>query len=705
MRRLLALTLLLPLLASAQTAAAPAPPVAPKHPFVVSSPFGDRVDEYHWLRDDDPKAKRPEVMQDIEAENAYAAAMLAPLQPLQDRLLAEMLGRVDQDDSTAPVYDHGWWRWRHFEPGAEYPLLMRRRGTPERPDPGAPDEVLLDEPRLAAGHAYFAVAATAVSPDGQWLAWSQDTTGRRIYTLHIRNLKTGQVLDERIEGVMDELVWANDNRTLFYLRQNPTTLQADAVMRHRRGVAADTLVYREADTTLSTAISASASRQYLVIALEGYATNEIRVLGLNAPGRAPRVLLARRPGLRPQADHLDGRWVVRTNEGAPDFRLVQARVPRQRDTWKDLVPARAGATVEAFALLHGRVAVQERVQGRTQVRLLGAGGATIASDAATTTTLGDNRDPAAADLRYDVTSLVQPQATWDRHLKTGRAVLRRERPVPGYDPSLYATARVWAPSRDGQRIPVTLAWRRDRAQRDGRAPLYIEGYGAYGLSFDAEFSSSRISLLDHGFVYAIAHVRGGAELGQSWYEAGRLLHKKNSFNDFVDVTRFLVAEGWGDAARVFASGGSAGGLLMGVVANEAGSLYKGIALNVPFVDVVTTMLDETIPLTANEWTQWGDPRRQPDHDYMLSYSPYDNIGARDYPAMLVTSGLWDSQVQYYEPAKFVARLRAKKTDHHPLLFVTNLEAGHGGASGRFEQLKEVAREYAFFIDLAQPPSR
>ncbi len=690
--------------ASMTTAAAqaPSPPLAQKIPFTVKSPNGDRVDPYHWLRDDDPKTKRPEVLRHLEAENAYTAAVLAPLQGLQDQLFVEMRSRIREDDNSVPVYDHGAWTWRRFETGAEYPKLMRQRGGPEQPDPTAPQEVMLDEVQLAAGKSYYAVAGTAISPDGQWLAWAEDSTGRRIYTLRFKNLKTGEVLAEQVSGVLSDLVWANDNRTLFYLRQDPVTLQADAVMRHRLGsaAAADALVYREKDKTLFTGIGASASRQYLIIEVGGFATTEVLAVPASAPTRAPRVVLARKPEVRANADHIDGRWVIRTNEGAPNFRLVEARVPQQRSGWKTLVPARDDATLEAFTLLKGRIAIQERLQGQPRVRLLGKASTGIEADAATSVTLGDNRDPAAAHLRYGVASLVQPGAVYDLHLASGKSVLRKEQPVPGYDKALYATERVWAPSRDGKRIPVTLAWRRDRARPDGSAPLYITGYGAYGYPMNVYFSASRVSLLDRGFVFALAHIRGGADLGEGWYEDGRLMHKKNTFNDFVDSTDFLVKQGWGAKDKVFANGGSAGGLLMGVIANEAGDRYRGISLDVPFVDVVTTMLDETIPLTANEWSQWGDPRQKPAYDYMLSYSPYDNIAAKPYPAMLVTTGLWDSQVQYYEPAKYVARLRATKTDRNPLLLKVNMEAGHGGASGRFEALKELALEYAFVIDLA-----
>jgi len=689
--------------ALAAGAQAPQPPVAAKIPFVVKSPQGNRVDEYHWLRDDNPKAKRPEVMRYLEDENAYTEAVMAPLQPLQDRLVAEIRAHIQEDDSTVPVYDHGWWTWRHYEAGAEYAKLMRRRGGPGQPDPAAAEELMLDEAALAAGHGYYKVANAALSPDGRWLAWAEDATGRRIYTLRFKDMKSGRVLADRIPGSLPDIVWANDNRSVYYLRQDPTTLQADAAMRHRLGEARNVLVYREKDKTLSMGLGASASREKIIIQLDGYDTTETLALAADGKALKPAVVLKRQPGIRYGADHLAGRWVLRTNDGAPNFRVVESATPAQRRSWRDIVPARDDSTVEAFTLFDGGVAVQERVRGQTQVRLIGREERTVAGDAATTVTLGDNRDPAAAHLRYEVDSLIQPAAVWDLRLADGEKTLRRERPVPGYDKSLYTTERVWAPARDGQRVPVTLAWRRDRARQDGTAPVFIEAYGSYGISSDPSFSASHLALLDRGFVYAIAHVRGGADLGEGWYEDGRKLHKKNTFNDFVDVTDFLVRERWGAKDKMFASGGSAGGLLMGVVANEAGMKYRGIVLAVPFVDVVTTMLDETIPLTANEWTQWGDPRRQPDYDYMLSYSPYDNIGAHDYPAMLVTTGLWDSQVQYYEPAKYVARLRARKTDRNPLLLHVNMEAGHGGASGRFQRLKEVAREYAFFIDLAGLP--
>ena len=703
MSRLLAY--LMSMLTAFQLAAAPVPPVASTVPHVVQGPHGQRVDEYHWLRDDDAKAKRPEIIQYLDAENAYTAAVLAPLQPLQDKLVAEMRARIKDDDSSVPQYDHGWWLWREFKPGAEYPLLIRQRGSVTRPDPKAPKQLLLDQNARAAGQAFFKVGSTRISPNGELLAWTEDTAGRRIHTLRLRNLRTGQDLPDTVPGVLEDLAWANDNRTLFYILQDPVTLQSGPVYRHRMGTPAtsDVRVFDEADKTLFVSLSNTASRKYVLIQIGGTDTSETRVIDADAPTTPARVVLARRDNVRHTADHLDGRWVIQTNEGAPNFKLVAApqRAPDDRRLWRTLVPGREQATIEHVVLMKAGIALQERVDADTQVRLIqGTRSTPVAAAPAATVALGGNPDPHAAHLRYAVTSMVQPLATWDLNFATGQKHLRKVREVPGYDAAAYSTTRIWAPARDGKRVPVTLAWRPDKARADGKAPLYILGYGAYGSSYDATFSSSRASLLDRGFVVAIAHVRGGAELGEGWYEDGRLMHKKNTFNDFVDATDALVKAGWGAADTVFASGGSAGGLLMGVVANEAPAKYRGIVLDVPFVDVISTMLDDTIPLTANEWTQWGNPKEKAAHDYMLSYSPYDNLRAQAYPAMLVTTGLWDSQVQYFEPVKFVARLRARKTDKNPLLLAVNMSAGHGGASGRFSELAEVAREFAFVLDLA-----
>jgi len=709
----LLVAVVLPLAASAQVTraepmAAPRPPEARKVPHVVRSPHGERIDEYYWLRDDDPKAKRPEIVEYLTAENAYTDAMMAHVRPLQDRLVAEMRARIQEDDSSVPVYDNGYWYWRRFDAGAEYPVLLRQRGGPARPDPAAPEEVVLDMPQLAKPHAYYSIGGTAVSPDNRWLAYAEDTTGRRIYTLRFRNLVTGEVAGESIPGVLADVEWAADSATVFYLRQDPQTLVRGAVMRHRLGTdpAGDVLVYDEADTELFTGLARTASRRYLMIQLEGYDTTETRIVPLDAPATAPKVVLPRRPEVRTYADHIGDRWILRTNDAARNFRLVAASsdAPDDRAGWRDIVAARSDAAVDAFALFDEAIVIEERVEAVSRLRVLPTDArapyAVAADEPAYAMNLSGNPDPAARSVRTTYTSLTTPTSTYDVELASGTRSLRKVQPVIGYDASLYATERVWAPSRDGKKIPVSLVYRRDRFQRNGSAPLVIDGYGAYGLANDPYFSSARVSLLDRGMVYAIAHVRGGSELGQDWYEAGRLLAKRNTFNDFVDATDHLVREGYGARDKVFATGGSAGGLLMGVLAVEDEGRYRGIAMHVPFVDVVTTMLDESIPLTTNEWSQWGDPREKRYYDYMLSYSPYDNIRARAYPPLLVTTGLWDAMVQYFEPAKFVARLRARKTDSQPLLFHVTMEAGHSGRSGRFERLVEAAREYAFFLDLA-----
>lgn len=683
-------------------------PVAEQRPHVIKSPHGDRTDDYFWLRDDDPKAKRADVMAYLEAENAYTEAVLAPLAPLQRQLVAEMRGRLVPDDSSVPLYDHGWWVWSAYAPGAEHPRLMRQRGTRERMDPKAPPELLLDLPARAEGQAFYKLGSYAISPDGRLLAFTEDVVGRRNHTLRVRDLKTGALLPDAIPGVLESVVWAADSRTLYFVQQDPMLLQSGPVMRHRLGEPPEriALVYNEPDQTLFTEIRASASRRYLLVQLGGGDITETRALRLDREtgARNPlQVVLTRKPGIRHAVDHFEGRWVIRTNEGAVNFRLVSAPegAAEVRSRWRTLVPGREQASIEDFVLLHGGVAFEERVEADLRIRVLRNGASrTLAAGPAVSMALGPRPDPRAAHLRYSQQSMVQPVSTYDWHIASGQALLRKTQPVNGYDATLYATERFWAPARDGKRIPVTLVWRRDQARPDGKAPLLVYGYGAYGYAQDARFSTARLSLLDRGFVYALAHVRGGADLGQGWFEDGRMMNKRNSFYDFIDATDALQAAGWGAKGRVFAAGGSAGGLLMGGVANLAGDRYRGMLVDVPFVDVLTTMMDATIPLTINEYTQWGNPADKAAYDYMLSYSPYDNLRAQPYPAMYVSTGLWDAQVQYFEPAKYVARLRTLKTDPLPLLLDTDMSSGHGGASGRFAALQRQAREYAFLIDLA-----
>jgi len=684
------------------------PPVARQEVFVIKSPFGDRTDEYYWLRNDNSEKKPADIMAYLNAEQAYTEAMMARLVPLQETLVKEIRGRIKEDDSTVPAFDHGYWYWTRFDTGAEYPTYMRRRGTPAAQDESVQPEVLLDVPAMAKGEDYFRVSKMAASPDGNMLAWTQDITGRRIHTVRFKDLRTGDMLPDHMEGTLESVEWAADGKSVFYIRQDPVLLQSGPVYRHVLGTpsAADTLVYDEPDKTLFTQISTSRSDKYLLITMEGYDTNELRVVPLDRPDAPAAVVFPRRPDVRNYVDHCAGKWLIRTNEGARNFRLVVApeSAADDRAGWNTILPQRADASVDDAIAFNSGIAVLERVDANPRVRIIpwtgGSGTVVPADESAYAMTFGENMDAANTSVRIGYTSMVTPRTTIDVDLATAARTVRKVQPVIGYQRDQYETARAWAPSRDGKRIPVSLSWRKDAYARDGKHAMRIEGYGAYGFPTDAEFDSAAVSLMDRGFMIAAAHIRGGADMGQDWYEDGRLMHKKNSFNDFVDATDFLRKERWCDG-RIFATGGSAGGLLMGAVANQAGSHYKGIGLHVPFVDALTTMLDETIPLTTNEWTQWGNPKESKEaYEYILSYSPYDNLQAKDYPAMLVTTGLWDSQVQYYEPAKFVARLRRLRTDANPFLLHINMEAGHGGKSGRFERLQQAAREQAFFLDLA-----
>jgi oligopeptidase B len=729
---LAALGLPLGLLQPTGAMAAPEAPRAAQIEHWVKSPHGDRRDEYHWLRDDSPKAKRPAVMRHLRAENAYTAARMAPLAARQRALLAEMKARVVPDDTSVPRYDNGWWYQHRHRPGAEHPQLWRRPGTPQGPHPAAREQLVLDEAARARGQPYYAVGAWAVSPDGRLLAWTEDLAGRRRHTLHVKDLNTGRLLPTRLSGVLEDIAWANDNRTIFHIRQDPKTLNSGPVWRWRLGEppplakgrideSADGLVHDEADRTLFVGLRRSASGRHILIQLDSEDTGELLSVDADAPESPARVRIARSPGVRVHADHLGAAWIVRSNRNAPDYALWAAddttlASPAQ---WQQLRPQRPGSKLQRFVLHERGVAFDETANAEPRVRWLALprladATAPLAAVLAgrSETALGglpghtarldeEPLDPRAERVRWTLTSMVLPLTTLDFDPASGDSSERRRERVPGFEASRYASDRFWAVARDGTRVPVTLAWRRDRGAQDGRAPLLVRGYGAYGLSFDPEFRPQRLSLLDRGFVLAIAHVRGGSELGEAWYAGGRLANKRNTFTDFIDATQALVDAGWGDAERVFAEGGSAGGLLMGVVANEAGRLYRGIVMQVPFVDVVTTMLDGSLPLTEQEWTQWGDPRRADDYARMLAYSPYDRIAAQDYPPMLVTAGLWDAQVPYHEPAKFVARLRTKKTDSNPLLLHTELEAGHGGASGRYAGLEQVARWTLFVIDLAE----
>jgi oligopeptidase B len=690
------------LFATAATAIAaqtiPAPPVAPKKPHELKSTWGDvRDDPYYWLRDD--TRNNPEMLAYLKAENAYADATLASTKPLQNKLYEEFIGRIKQDDQSVPYLDNGYYYYTRFETGAEYPILARRMGST-----GAPEEILLDEPRMAAGNGFFAVNAWEASPDNRLFAWAEDTVGRRQYVLKVKDLTTGKPLSDTVSNVEPDLVWANDNRTIFYVEKDPVTLLSTRIKAHLLGTAsADRLVYEEKDTTFYIGVQKTSDDKFICIAESATTMQEQRCTSADRPG-AFTVISPRENDHLYEADHVGGRWLVKTNWEAPNYRIMSvsdADMPRGKSAWTDVVKTSPDVFIDDWKGFNDHIALQEWADANLRIRLISAAGeeSLVQSDEpAYSMNIDTNKEPGSAWLRYTYSSLVTPTKTFEVNVKTGERKLLRVLPTPGYDPSGYETERVWATARDGTKIPVSLAYKKG-FKRDGMRPLLQYAYGSYGVSTEATYSATTPSLLDRGFVYAIAHIRGGQEMGRKWFDDGHLQKKKNSFTDFIDVTRWLVANKYAAKDKVAAQGGSAGGLLVGGVANMAPQDYKAIVAQVPFVDVVTTMSDPSIPLTTNEYDQWGNPTTsKAAYDYMLSYSPYDNVEAKPYPAMFVSTGLWDSQVQYYEPTKWVAKLRATATGKLPLVFRINMEAGHGGKSGRLTRYHDGAEQMAFVLD-------
>ncbi|MDB6084778.1 MAG: ptrB [Gammaproteobacteria bacterium] len=676
------------------------PPIAAVRAHTVSSPHGKRSDPYYWLRDD--QRTDPEVLAYLTAENAYHAQHLAPVKPLEDTVYAEIIARLKQDDSTVPYRKNGYWYYIRFEPGKEHPIFARRKGTLDEPE-----DIMLDANELGVGHDYYQIGELDVSPNSEWLAFCEDTVGRRQYALRFKNLVTGEILPGAIADVEPDVAWANDNATLLYVEKDPETLLGLRVKKHVVGsdFHGDALVFEQSDKSLYTGISKSKSDRFIFIHMEGTLSSEWRYADASDPTLSFEVFCPLEPDHEYEIEHLDDRFIIRTNWLARNFRLMSVPIgkERTRSEWQDLVAHREDTYIEDFEVFTHFLALSVRSGGlrKIGVQPLTAGAADhfIASDEpAYTTYISANPEMDSEILRYTYSSLATPTTVYDYNMRTGEKTLLKRDPVLGnFDSSNYETELLFAPARDGKHVPVSLIHRKDFV-RDGSAPLLQYAYGSYGLSTDPGFSSARFSLIDRGFVFAIAHIRGGQEMGRAWYDEGRLLHKKNSFADFIDVTHFLVAQGYAGKDQVFAMGGSAGGLLMGAIANISPQDYRGIVAQVPFVDVVTTMLDDSIPLTSNEYDEWGNPADGTSYDYMLSYSPYDNVRAQAYPAMLVTTGLWDSQVQYYEPAKWVAKLRALKTDRNPLLLHVDMDAGHGGKSGRFQRYRETAMEYAFILD-------
>jgi oligopeptidase B len=657
----------------------------------------DRPDPYFWLRE----RENPEVIAYLNAENAYREAVMAPLKSFENALYEEIIGRIKQDDVSVPYFDNGYWYITKMEEGKEYPAYVRRKGAMENPE-----EILLDVNQMAKDYAYYQVGSRQISPDNQWLAFAEDTLSRRIYTIRFKNLVSGEIISTTIPGTSGNIVWANDNKTVFYTIQDET-LRAYKIFKHKIGTSSteDVLVYHEKDETFSTYITKSRSKQFLLIGSQQTISSEYRYLNADTPDGKFVLFQPRERNLEYSLDHFKDKFYIRTNYEARNFQLMTAEVNKTtKENWQTLIPHRTDVLLEDFSMFRDYLVLEERIEGINQIRVRGWDGQqdhyVAFGEQAYVANVGQNPEFETTKVRLQYTSMTTPNSTMEYDMATQSLSLLKEDEVVGdFDKSNYVSERLFATAADGTRIPVSIVYHKD-FKKDGKQPLLLYGYGSYGYSMDPYFSSTRLSLLDRGFAFAIAHIRGGEEMGRHWYEDGKLLNKKNTFTDFINVAEFLIGEQYTYPGNLYAMGGSAGGLLMGAVINMRPDLWKGVISAVPFVDVVTTMLDATIPLTTGEYDEWGNPNDVEYYNYIKSYSPYDNIEAKDYPALLVTTGLHDSQVQYWEPAKWVARLREMKTDNNPLLMFCNMETGHGGASGRFARHRETAMEYAFFLDLA-----
>jgi oligopeptidase B len=674
-------------------------PIAKKVPKVLEESGHRRSDPYYWLKE----RENPAVIAYLKQENDYLNRVLAHTTNLQTALFDEIVGRIKKDDDTVPVRIRDYYYYTRFVEGGEYAIHCRKQGSLD-----APEEIFLNENELAKGHEFFAFAGWDIHPGQKMAAFAVDTVGRRFNTIRFKNLETGEFLPHSISNVTENFVWAEDGKTLLYTRQDPNTLRAYQLFRHTLGTepSNDVLVFEEKDETFSCHITRSKSRKYIFVLSHHLQSMEYRMLDAAKPESELKLIQPREPEHLYSVEHRGDDFYIRTNWKAKNHRLMKAPVSNPaKQNWQEVIPHRADVLLEGFEIFRDQLVLQERREGLSRLRVRSWDGKDDHyiefDEPAYLARIGANPEMETSSLRYIYTSLTTPSSTYDYDMAKRQRVLRKRTEVlGGFDPADYKTERRFAQARDGQRVPISIVYRKT-TPLNGKSPLLLYGYGSYGSSSEATFSSPRLSLLDRGFVFAIAHVRGGQEMGREWYESGRLLKKKNTFTDFIDCGEFLVKEGYADKQRLYAMGGSAGGLLMGAVVNLRPDLFHGVVAAVPFVDVVTTMLDDTIPLTTFEYEEWGNPNQKEYYNYMLSYSPYDNVEAKAYPNLLVTTGLQDSQVQYWEPAKWVAKLRTLKTDKNRLLLYTNMGAGHGGATGRFKRHRETAQDYAFLIDLAE----
>ena len=653
-----------------------------------------RVDDYFWLRE----KTNPEVTAYLEAENAYTTQKMKHTEALQDKLYQEMLGRIKETDLSVPVFDTGWWYYSRTEQGKNYPIFCRKRGSLS-----APEEVYLDQNALAEGKKFHALGGVDVSPDGETLLYLEDLTAFREYTLYVKDLKTGKIVDQ-IPNVWNGTAWANDNKTFFYMTAD-SAKRGNTVWRHVIGTPReqDAKVFQEDNVLNNVGVQRSRSGKYVFITADGFTSSEWRIIPTASPTSEPRVVAARRPNVEYSVDHADGFFLILTNDSATNFRIVKAPEDNPGPAnWVDWLPHRDSVFVEGVDAFKNFVVVSERSGGLRRLRV-----ADLKSNKTHYVTFpekaygvypGGNPEFNTQTYRFSYSSLVTPNSVYDYDLATRKRELKKRQEIPsGYDANSYEVQRFMAPARDGVSVPVSVLLRKG-TQLDGSHPLLLYAYGSYGFTLEPTFNSNVLSMVDRGFIYAIAHIRGGQEMGRRWYDDGKMLNKKNTFNDFIDVAEELIRRKYTTSERLVANGGSAGGLLMGAVANMRPDLFRAIVADVPFVDVINTMRDASLPLTAQEWEQWGNPAVPEQYAYMRSYSPYDNVAAKDYPWMLVTTSLNDSQVMYWEPAKWVARLRSLKTDQNPLYLKTNMAGGHGGSSGRYERLHEAAFRYAFMMD-------
>jgi oligopeptidase B len=682
------------------------PPVAEKKADTLT---GNRIDNYYWMKlsDEQKNAEQKDeqtqkVVNYLTAENDYLKASLKHTEALQEKIYNEIIGRIKQTDESVPYKDNGYWYYTRYEQGQEYPIYCRKKETLE-----AAEEILLNVNDMAKGHSYYSITGLSVSEDNNLLAYAEDSVSRRRYTVYVKDLRTGKLVEEPVPNTEGQVTWANDNKTYFYTRKDSVTLRSRWIIRHKVGVTYknDPIVSEEADETFYTGIYKTKSKKYLVIWAGSTLTNHYQILDANTPEGKFKEFTSRERGLEYSIEHYNEKFYVVTNLDAQNFRLMETSVSKtEKANWKEKIAHRKDTLLQGIEIFKDYMVLSERANANTLMRVIdqktGKKHYLDFGEQAYTTYPSINLDFDTELLRYGYTSMATPSSTYDYNMRTReRKLLKQQEVVGGHNPADFVTERQWATADDGTLIPMSIVYKKG-IEKNGTNPTLLYGYGSYGSSMSPTFSSTRLSLLNRGFVYAIAHIRGGQEMGRQWYEDGKMFNKKNTFTDFIDCAEYLIDEKYTTSQKLFASGGSAGGLLMGAVVNMRPDLFKGVIAAVPFVDVVTTMLDESIPLTTGEFDEWGNPKNPESYMYMLEYSPYDQVKPQNYPNMLVTTGFHDSQVQYWEPAKWVAKLRELKTDDNKLLLRTNMETGHGGTTGRFKVYRETAQEYAFLIDLA-----